>query len=177
MSLAALSFLNPWLLAALASLPLIYWLLKTVPPRPRQISFPPTRILTELKNREKTPAKTPWWLLLLRLAAAALVILALAGPIFDPSKNQALKGDGPIAIVVDNSWAAAAHWPDRVTMIERFINRAEAQKRPLLLVPTTLSAKPESLQLLSPNEARTAARALKPQPFAPDHVGTLSRLT
>ncbi|MCH9766063.1 MAG: DUF4159 domain-containing protein, partial [Alphaproteobacteria bacterium] len=47
----------------------------------------------------------------------------------------------------------------------------------LLLVPTTLSAKPESLQLLSPNEARTAARALKPQPFAPDHVGTLSRLT
>ena len=41
------------------ALPLIYWLLRTVPPRPRQIAFPPTRILVGLENKEKTPAKTP----------------------------------------------------------------------------------------------------------------------
>ena len=32
MSLGALAFLNPWLLAGLAALPIIYWLLRTVPP-------------------------------------------------------------------------------------------------------------------------------------------------
>jgi hypothetical protein len=45
MTLGALAFLNPWLLGALVALPLIYWLLRTVPPRPRLIAFPPTRIL------------------------------------------------------------------------------------------------------------------------------------
>ena len=36
MSLGPLAFLNPWLLAALVTLPVIYWLLRAVPPRPRK---------------------------------------------------------------------------------------------------------------------------------------------
>lgn len=176
MSLSALAFLNPWLLLALASLPLIYWLLKTVPPRPRQIAFPPTRILTELENREKTPAKTPWWLLLLRLMAAALVIFALAGPIYDPSKQQALDGNGPVTLVVDNSWASAHHWADRTKMIERYIAQAEAAKRPVIVAPTVLTATEDQLKLMSPNEARTAARALKPEPLPPQYDSALVRL-
>ena len=53
MTLGALAFLNPWLLGALAALPLIYWLLRTIPPRPRRIAFPPTRILLDLVNRRR----------------------------------------------------------------------------------------------------------------------------
>ena len=60
MTLGPLAFLNPWLLAALITLPLIYWLLRAVPPRPAQIEFPPTRILVGLENKEKTADKTPW---------------------------------------------------------------------------------------------------------------------
>ena len=86
MSLGALAFLNPWLLAGLAALPIIYWLLRTVPPRPRQVAFPATRILVGLENREKTPAQTPWWLMLIRMLAAALVIFALAEPILNPER-------------------------------------------------------------------------------------------
>ena len=56
MTIGALAFLNPWLLAALAALPVIYWLLRTVPPKPKQVAFPPTRILVGVDNREKTPA-------------------------------------------------------------------------------------------------------------------------
>jgi hypothetical protein len=78
MSIGALAFLNPALLGALALLPVIYWLLRTVPPRPQRISFPATRILVGIENKEKTPAKTPWWLTLIRMLAAAFVILALA---------------------------------------------------------------------------------------------------
>ena len=47
MTIGALSFLSPWLLTGLFALPIIYWLLRTVPPRPRQIEFPPTRILVD----------------------------------------------------------------------------------------------------------------------------------
>ncbi|MGI9405523.1 MAG: BatA domain-containing protein, partial [Hyphomicrobiaceae bacterium] len=49
-----LAFVSPWILAGLAALPVIWWLLRTTPPSPTRIAFPPTRILRELINREKT---------------------------------------------------------------------------------------------------------------------------
>jgi hypothetical protein len=70
MTLGPIAFLSPWLLAGLLALPVIWWLLRTIPPRPRRLEFPPTRILVGIENREKTPAQTPWWLTLIRMLAA-----------------------------------------------------------------------------------------------------------
>ena len=67
MTLGPIAFLSPWLLAGLLALPVIWWLLRTIPPRPRRLEFPPTRILVGIENREKTPAQTPWWLTLIRM--------------------------------------------------------------------------------------------------------------
>ena len=131
-----IAFLSPWLLAGLLALPVIWWLLRTIPPRPRRIEFPPTRILVGIENREKTPAQTPWWLTLIRMLAAALVILALAEPVLNPNSDKALSGSGPVVLVVDNGWAAAAQWSARTFMIERLIAEAEGQSRPVLIVPT-----------------------------------------
>jgi len=36
LSFGALAFLNPWLLAALAALPALWWLLRATPPAPRR---------------------------------------------------------------------------------------------------------------------------------------------
>ncbi len=59
--IGSLGFLSPWLLVALAALPLIWLILRLTPPRPRQLAFPPTRILLGLDDRERTPARTPPW--------------------------------------------------------------------------------------------------------------------
>ena len=72
------------MLLGLLSLPVLWWLLRLVPPRPRRINFPPTRLLFEIAPKEETPARTPWWLTLLRLTLAALVIIAAAGPLWNP---------------------------------------------------------------------------------------------
>lgn len=82
-----LSFAEPWLLMGLLSLPALWWLLRVMPPRPRRIDFPPTRLLFDIAPKEETPSRTPWWLTLLRLLAAALVILAAAGPTWNPSEG------------------------------------------------------------------------------------------
>ena len=113
MMLGPIAFLSPLLLAGLLALPLIWWLLRAVPPRPQRIAFPPTRILVGIENRERTPAKTPWWLTLIRMAAAALVILALAEPVLNPNRESALAGSGPVVLVIDNGWPAAAQWSHR----------------------------------------------------------------
>ncbi len=176
MSFGALAFLNPWLLAGLASLPLIYWLLRTVPPRPKQVEFPPTRILVGIDNREKTPAKTPWWLLLIRLAAAALVIFALAEPVLNPSRENVLKGSGPVVVLIDNGWSSATHWSDRRAMAERMIDSAQAQGRPVIIAATAPQAKTFNMNLEAPAKARATLAALDPVPYAPQRSSALDAL-
>jgi len=176
MSLGALAFLNPWLLGALAALPIIYLLLRAVPPHPRQITFPPTRILVGIENEEKTAAKSPWWLTLIRLLAAALIIMALAEPVLNPSKEAALEGNGPVAIVVDNGWAGASHWNERSRMIDRVIAEAEGQGRPVVVLPTAATVKTPTARIEAPREARSTAAAIEPQPFAPDRLQAVKTL-
>ena len=177
MSFGALAFLNPVLLGALAALPVIYWLLRTVPPRPRQIAFPATRILVGIENREKTPAKTPWWLTLIRMLAAALVILSLAEPVLNPNRATALKGQGPVVLIVDNGWGAATRFNERVRLVDQLIGEAEAQSRPVLVAQTASPAKTQNLRIEAPNAARSTAAALAPQPFAPNRAEVASQVT
>jgi hypothetical protein len=167
MSIGALTFLSPWLLAGLAALPVIYWLLRTVPPRPREIRFPATRILKELENREKTPDKTPWWLMLIRLLAAALVIFALANPLLNPNRSEALSGQGPVVLLIDNGWTAAAGWAERIAAVERVVVEAERQGRSVVVVPTAGLQAGAQAQLQAPAAARRVIGALVPQPFKP----------
>jgi hypothetical protein len=176
MNLGALAFLSPWLLTGLLALPIIYWLLRTVPPSPRQVEFPPTRILVGLENREKTPHKTPWWLMLIRLLAAALVILALAEPVLNPDRRNALgTSDGPVAIVVDNGWSAAAHWADRARLIDSLIDEAESRGRPVVVVATA-DAPNAPARIEAPRDARSRAAAMTPSPRAPDRAAAAKRL-
>ena len=84
LALGSLAFVSPWLLVALGALPIIWWLLRVTPPAPRRIAFPAIRLLVGLVPREETPARTPLWLILLRMALAAVVILAVAHPLLNP---------------------------------------------------------------------------------------------
>ncbi|WP_370197775.1 BatA domain-containing protein, partial [Roseibium sp.] len=54
-----LTFTAPWILTALALLPVIWWLLRLTPPRPREIRFPPTRLLIGIDQHEETPQRSP----------------------------------------------------------------------------------------------------------------------
>jgi len=82
-------FTAPWVLLALLALPVLWWLLRATPPAPRAQNFPAIRLLAALRPREETPARTPWWLLALRLAASALIILGVAGPAAVAGRSRA----------------------------------------------------------------------------------------
>ena len=47
-----LGFAEPLVLIGLLTLPALLWLLRLVPPRPRRIDFPPTRLLMDIAPRE-----------------------------------------------------------------------------------------------------------------------------
>ena len=135
MSFAALSFTAPWVLLALLTLPALWWLLRASPPAVREQLFPAINLLGGLKLEEQTPARTPPWLLALRLAAAAAVIIGLAGPM-RPAARPGLAGPGPLLLVIDNGWAAAADWPARLQAAGALLDDAAQQGRQVRLLAT-----------------------------------------
>jgi len=132
--MSALAFANPAILLALVSLPVIWWLLRLTPPKPRAEAFPPLAVLARVLKREETPAQSPWWLTLLRMLLAAAVIFALADPVVN-QRSTAL-ATGPLVLLVDNSWAAAGDWDRRLETANALIDDAEKQDRPVSLAFT-----------------------------------------
>src|SRR5947199_9320642 len=127
LALGSLAFASPWILAALAALPVIWWLLRVTPPAPRHIAFPAIRLLLGLVPREETPARTPWWLILLRMVTAALIIVALAHPLLNPQAR--LAGAGPVVLVIDDGWAGARDWRQRQAAAVAILAEAEREER------------------------------------------------
>ncbi len=165
-----LAFAQPLILLGLLSLPVLWWLLRLVPPRPRVVSFPPTRLLFDIAPKEETPSRTPWWLILLRLLLAALVIFAAAGPLWNPPVATGAK-NAPLLILVDDGWAAAAAWDVRLRTADELMARAEADSRGVALLPLSETARDISLQVAG--ALRVQAKQLKPKPYSVDRVEAL----
>ena len=168
-----LSFAEPALLLGLLSLPVLWWLLRVMPPRPRRIEFPPTRLLFDIAPREETPSRTPWWLTALRLAAATLIILAAAGPIWNPQTGVA-GTTSPLMILLDDGWSAAASWDTRIKAADELIANADNDRHAVALVPLSESAR--DITLMPAGAARVALRQLSPKPYAIERVETLASI-
>ena len=170
-------FAAPWVLAALAGLPLLWWLLRVTPPAPRTESFPALRLLFGLRATEETPARTPWWLLALRLLAAALVIVALARPVLDA--GSALLGDGPVLLVIDNGWASAPGWQRRVQAAGGVLDRAERAGRKAALLataPDEAGAAPVITAAMPAPDLRAKLAAVRPKPWSVDRTAATAAL-
>src|SRR6201985_3448259 len=124
----------PMVLLGLLSLPVLWWLLRLVAARARRIDFPPTRMLFDIAPKEETPSRTPWWLTLLRLTLAALVIIAAAGPMWNPPLATADRA-APLLILLDDGGRAAATWDARLRTADEMIARAEADSRGVAILP------------------------------------------
>src|SRR5580698_9060088 len=165
-----LSFAEPMLLLGLLSLPVLWWLLRVMPPQPRRIEFPPTRLLFDIAPKEETPARTPWWLTALRLLAATLVILAAAGPIWNPQTGLA-GSSAPLLILLDDGWSSASSWDTRIKAADELIANADNNRRGIALVP--LSEPTRDITIMPGGTARVALRQLSPKPYSIERVETL----
>ncbi|MBM3623094.1 MAG: DUF4159 domain-containing protein [Alphaproteobacteria bacterium] len=177
LALGTLAFATPWMLALLLSLPVIYFLLRLMPPAPKLIRFPAIRLLLGLEPEEQTPVRLPWWLLLLRLLLVTLLILALARPLLNPQAE--LPGSGPLVLAIDDGWSAAPNWSVMQRHAERLTERAERAKRPVVILTTAPPALDEAQPqrgLLRPDEARAVLRALKPKPWPADRAAAANEI-
>ena len=134
--LGGIGFTAPWLLLALLALPLLWLILRAIPPAPVRRRFPGVALLLGLKDDESVSDRTPWWLLLLRILAVAAIIIGLSGPVLNPTDDTA-QGDGPLLIVLDGSWAGATRWDEQSDAIEAQLTRASRAGRTVAFLKLT----------------------------------------
>ncbi|RNJ46713.1 RNA-binding protein [Mesorhizobium erdmanii] len=174
MSWLPLSFGAPMVLWGLLALPVIWWLLRLTPPKPQAEIFPPLKILARVLKREETPHQSPWWLTLLRLLMAGLIVAALAEPVFNPREKLPAEG-AALALVIDNDWASAADWNKRVATAERLIKDAGSNGVPVIIAFTAEKPNAE----IGPFDAAAALdrlRAAKPRPIPTDRPAVYARV-
>ena len=171
MSFGGLAFLNPALLAGLAALPLIWWLLRAVPPAPRRVAFPATRILVGLENRDKQSERTPWWLTLIRLARRRRPDLRArrtrAQSLNAKSNLQAPAPSPSLSITAGRPPHAGASAAPKLIAASP---RPKPQAAPLSSCPPPPSTNHSRPRIEAAAQARSTAAALEPQPFAPDRA-------
>jgi hypothetical protein len=170
-----LGFASPLVLLGLLSLPVLWWLLRLIPPRPRRVEFPPTRLLFDIKPKEDTPARTPWWLTLLRLVLAALVIIAAAGPLWNPPVATT-SGAAPLALLIDDDFGAAASWDARIRTADDLLAHAEANNRGVAVVALGETAA-QDISLQPAAAARVRLKQIKPKPHAVERVDALPAIS
>jgi hypothetical protein len=168
-----LAFAEPLVLLGLLSLPILWWLLRLIPPQPHRIDFPPTRLLFDLTPKEETPRRTPWWLTLLRLTLAALVIIAAAGPLWHPPVETAVS-KAPLALIIDDGYPAAGTWDARMRTADDLMARAQTDDRGVALI--RLSDPTRDISLETPAAARVRLKQIKPQPYAVERADALPAL-
>lgn len=164
--LGPIGFATPLLLLGLIALPILWLLLRAVPPAPIRRRFPGVALLLGLKDDDAETDKTPWWLLLLRMAAIAAVIAAFAGPVLNPVQKAA--GSGPLLIAFDATWADARDWTRRVDRADALVDEAGRDGRPVAVVRWTDAPGQIAFQAASAIGPRLAG--VVPQAWAPQDL-------
>jgi hypothetical protein len=174
LDLGLIGFAQPLVLAGLALLPVIWWLLRVTPPAPQRVAFPPLRLLFGLRQDEETASRIPLWLLMLRLALATLLILALAEPVWRPAGDTGRSR--PLLLVLDDGWAAAHSWDKRITFARALIEGAGNDDQLVALAATSPQVKAEPPVFLAADEALAKLKALSPLPLGPARLELAARL-
>jgi len=166
-SLGPLGFTAPLLLLGLIVLPILWILLRAVPPAPFKRRFPGVALLLGLQDDESQSDRTPWWLLLLRLLAVAALIIGFAGPVLNPTDNRA--GTGNLLIALDGSWAGAPNWTARIKRVDALLSKAARNDRPVSVV--NLSNLPTGdLTFSAASTWQSRLANLQPHPWQPRAV-------
>jgi hypothetical protein len=172
---SALQFGTPLALLGLLSLPVIWWLLRFTPPKPKQIKFPPIRILLGLPTQEETPDKTPWWLLLLRLGLAAILIFAVSQPFLQPGGGAVLP-QGHRLVIVDDGWASAQTWNAKRDFLLEALEQARDDGVPVTVVGTAPVTGALANIRTPARDAIDRARLMKPSALNTDRLALMAKI-
>jgi hypothetical protein len=129
------NFLHPIFLLALLSLPLLWLIIRNLPPPAATIRFPAFFLLPQIGNASRISKKSPLWLLLFRILLAAIIIFLFSRPYLKPdAEGYNVNSSSNLLIVIDDSFSAAQYWPEIIEKAKNVARDAEANSSKIALV-------------------------------------------
>lgn len=162
-------------LLALGLIPLIWWVSRIIPPKPKTIIFPAKRFLSGLKSEKQEAKKAPVWLKIVRAIGLSALILAIANPIlsFEKSSQEVLPKN--IILVIEDSYSSAPDYENRQTELKTLMHNLRAKTAPdtqYFLIKTSEQFNGALGSLIEPMDLSSIemrAAGIKPSPLFFDH--------
>jgi len=177
MNLGPIAFAAPWALAALVTLPVLWWLLRATPPPPHRAVFPPARLLLGLKTEEQSRERAPLWLVLLRALMAALMIIGFARPSLAPEAAAIAASTGRTLIVIDDGWTSAPFWTDVRNSAMAAAREAESAGGQVFILRTAPQIRAQDMgEALTGADARARLAQLDPSAWRPNRADAARRI-
>ncbi|NCW60194.1 MAG: hypothetical protein EBW07_02635 [Rhodobacteraceae bacterium] len=158
-----IQFAYPFILIALAALPVIWLLLRAVPPTPAQRTFAAVTLLLGLKDKDQVSERTPWWLLLMRMIALGAIILGLAKPELRYGENSFTQDR--MLIVLDGGFAHEKFAQGHREQIETLLSSAETDQK---LIAVLDIAYPDALDWQTAAFHQERLANWTPKPWVPN---------
>lgn len=160
----SIGFAAPWVLLGLIALPILWIVLRAIPPAPIRRRFPGVALLLGLQDEDTVTDRTPWLLLLLRSLVLAAIIVGLAGPVLNPT-DEGDRGSDRLLVLFDGGWASAAGWTRRMAMVDGVLDEAARANQAVALVSLT---RPEVPSFLPAGSWKARLPGFRPTPWQPD---------
>ncbi len=170
-----IDFSAPLALVGLLALPIIWILLRTLPPPPRRQAFPPTSLMHDIGQSEVEADQCPLWLRILRIMAVTAVILGCAGPIIG-RQDAGFEADKPVIILIEGSWAEALDWNDRIHAAEQMLEITERSGHAAFVAVMT-DLMDDSGHVMTPADWERSVSGVEPNAWLPDGRAVFERLS
>ena len=161
-------FAYPFILFALAALPVIWLLLRAVPPTPVQRTFAAVTLLLGLRDKDQVSERTPWWLLLMRMIALGVIILGLAKPELRYGENSFTQDR--MLIVLDGGFAHEKFAQGHRDQIKTLLSSAETDQK---LIAVLDIANPDALDWQTADFHQERLANWTPKPWVPNFEDSL----
>ncbi|MEQ8287814.1 DUF4159 domain-containing protein [Thalassospira sp.] len=175
MSLSAITFLYPAMLAGLMILPVVWLLIRSAPRSPKNVIFPAARLLRGLKSQRRDIQRAPIWQTILRCIILTLLIIAAARPVMN--RNDFAQNNGAVLIIADNGWQSAANWAQYKTALQQIANQARFDLQTVYIAQTAPEASgastwklPDIVGPISSHDADSLIDRLQPRPWNSDYT-------
>ena len=168
-TIGPLGFVSPLLLLGLILLPILWLLLRAVPPAPVRRMFPGVALMLGLTDDETQTDRTPWWLLALRCLAIGAAIIGFAGPVLNPKTESA--GSGPVLVLLPGGWGEAHDWTARMDRVSALLSEAAEAGRETAVVSLTDLPPDGALPFRSADAWAAQLPSFQPMPWLADGEG------
>ncbi len=169
-----LGFMYPNALWALSVIPIVYLVVKSLPPKPKTFDFSTFYLIQRINNNLTEKKSCPLWLLLLRLLLIIFIIIYFAKPFLNNSKIN--KKIDNYVVYADMEWSTAANWEKYKSTLMDIMLEAEKLNRNFYLIDSVNNESNKGKKFLSSNHLSNYLRDISPNPWQNDRLNIIKKL-